>query len=197
MPDLATVTDLEARLGRDLTPAEAGRAGALLADVSASIRAFTGQDFSRDTTTDYLPVRRGRVRLPQRPVVDVVTVEDLDGSPVAWQWLRGDLVEVVDLPLDTFEWVPYRGAGRTVQIEYVHGYEPLPPDVVGVVSSVTLRALGQSPTMAGVTSESIQGYSYSIGATGAAGAFGLLEPERAILQRYMRRVSFIDTGPLR
>lgn len=50
LPPLATIADLEARLGREITdPAEQTRAEALLADASALVRFAAGQTWVDDT----------------------------------------------------------------------------------------------------------------------------------------------------
>ena len=49
---LFTVDDVEARLGRDLTAAETARSDGLIADVSAAVRARTGQQLTEATSTD-------------------------------------------------------------------------------------------------------------------------------------------------
>src|SRR5690606_36466189 len=109
MAPLATVEDLEARLGRELTSEEAARANALLADASALIRGWTRQDFTL-TLGDVITLRPVGtvVRLPQRPVQAVTAVVAVGGSeaipdvplPVgSWTW---DGIDKVDIwPPDT------------------------------------------------------------------------------------------------
>ena len=46
-----------------------------------------------------------------------------------------------------------------------------------------------------MTAETIAGYSYTMGAVGAAGGFGLLADEREILDRYRRKGGFVQIGP--
>src|SRR5690606_28120610 len=78
--------DLEARLGRSLTADEAARAAAVLDDVSAAIQSYTGQRFIRGVYHARSRVRRGVVRLSQRPVHDVTAVTDRFGAPVEHSW---------------------------------------------------------------------------------------------------------------
>ena len=82
MSALATQVDLEARLGRPLTAQETARAGALLDDASAEVRAFTRQDFTTETgKAQVLRAVGDRITLPQRPVAEVSNVEALGGTP--------------------------------------------------------------------------------------------------------------------
>lgn len=184
---LATVDDLEDRLGRELTESEAARADAILDDVSAAVILYTGQTFTEATTTIRLKVKYGVVRLPQRPVTEVDAVEDLNGNDVTFEWDTRDRIDVtISGWLNSFEMEPYRLPQRYVNVTYTHGYATVPDAIVGVVCSIALRTLGQSPTDGAVVSESIDDYSYRIGAAGAAGAYGLLQDERESLNRYRR-----------
>lgn len=108
MPEpLATLDDVEARLGRSLEGDEIARVEAYLVDFSAVARSYTGQAFTE-----------------------------------------------------------------------------VPEDIRAVTCQVVIRALGISPEDSAVTQESLEGYSFSIGAAGAAGPLGLLNDERAVLGRY-------------
>lgn len=184
---LITTDDLEARLGRNLTGDELARAAALCDDVTAAIVSETGQTFTLATTTQHLKVRYGIVRLPQRPVASVTAVEDRNDNDVTYEWDQADRLDVRCQVFDTWSMEPYRTPLQYVDVTYVHGYETAPADIVGVACSMALRALGQSPTDGAIVSEQIDDYSYRIGATGAAGAFGVLPDERRVLDRYKRR----------
>ena len=188
MADLATVADLEARLGRSLDATETIRAEALLASASARVRAYTGQDFEQAETTDRLRVRNGRIRLPQRPVSDVAAVADVDGNAVEHTWHAGEFVDVAALgTIYRFDVEPFANGVTWLDVTYTHGYATVPEDVVEVVCSIVLRAFGSDPSASGITQESVEGYSYSIGAAGAAGAVGMLNDEKATLDVYRRK----------
>lgn len=192
MADLATSADVAARLGRDLTPVETIKIPALLQDASASVRNYTHQYIEQvidDTVT--LRVRNARIRLPQRPVTAVSLGA---GPPGSFQWLGDDKIFVGSSIPDTFGWEPWRYGIRAVTVTYTHGYNPIPDDIIGVVCSIVMRALGREPTDAGMTSESIQGYSYTIGVVGAAGALGLLNSEMAILDAYCQVGGNVQTA---
>lgn len=189
MDPLATEADIVARLGRALTAAEAARIDALLADASGSVRRYIPQDLTEATTTDRLKIRNGRVKLPQRPVTAVTAVVSPNGDPVIFQWDGADSIAVGCNVPDTFAWEPFRNGMPFVDVTSTHGYAVMPDDIIGVVCSIVMRALGRDPVDAGITSESIQGYSYSLGAAGAAGALGMLQAEKDILDAYKREGS--------
>lgn len=189
MTPLATQDDVEARLGRSLTLAESSRLDGLLIDGSAAVRRYVPQDFTEATTTDRLRVRNGRVTLPQRPVTAVSAVNSITGDPVLYTWEGFDSIATSPNVPDTFAWVPWVNGIKAVDVTYTHGFNPIPDDIIGVVCSIVMRALGRDPIDAGLTSESIQGYSYSLGAAGAAGALGMLQAEKDILDAYKREGS--------
>ena len=181
MAALATVADLEARLGRTLTGDEANRAEALLDDVSAVVRSYTGQQFEAGTSTVRVRSRRGRLRLPQSPVTALTTVADMAGSSLdVTSWYGGNVLVLPDGWYD---------------VTYNHGYAAVPDDVKAVVCNMAGRAFGQPADTTGLQSESVGGYSYSVGVAAAAGAAGMLNDERAVLDRYRRVGGFAVTGP--
>lgn len=172
MPALASRSDLEARLGRSLTGDDATRADSLLDDVSASVRAYTGQTFTTGTSTARLRARGTLVRLPQRPVTSVTSVKDVDGNVVEFTYDAGSTLSLLSLPL--------RG---WVDVEYAHGGTV--PDVVkAVVCQVAARAFGAKAEQAGFTSEGVPGYTYSVGGAAAAGPLGFLPDELRVLDAY-------------
>jgi len=184
---LATDNDVAGRLGRDLTSDELARIDTLLADVSAAVRAYAGQTFTQEQTTDLVTIRNRAVRLPQQPITDVASAVDQFGNNVPFIWITGDTM----IALASSTWVnafelnlyPWTRLSK-VRVTYTHGYETVPDDVVAVVCSVIGRALGVSPTQGGITSESITNYSYTIGSAAAQGPFGLMAEEKSVLDRY-------------
>lgn len=196
MADLATVSDIEVRLGRSFTDAEEIRVPFLLRDASASVRNYMRQEISQATSTVRLRVRNNKVRLPQRPVTAVLSVANVNGGPIMFSaWEGFDTITVSSNVLDAFAWEPFRYGITAVDVDYTHGWNPVPDDIVGVVCSIVLRALGREPADAGITSESIQGYSYSLGSAGAAGAFGMLQAEKDVLDTYNRVGGWVNTSP--
>jgi hypothetical protein len=191
---LASVSDLEDRLGRPLLPAETGRAEALLADASALVRSFTGRSFSRvDDDTVVLRAQQGEIRLPQTPVIGVTSVVAVGsgGAPdlpvVGWRWDGIDIIRTsTDSPAINMPelWLDddvdcYPG---TFRIVYSHGDAQVPADVVAVVARMSLRTF-TSPTMAGgVTGETIGPYSYRTDGSGVGTGVAMTDDDRRALQ---------------
>lgn len=175
---LATEADLEARLGRDLTDEEAAQADALLGDVSAAIEIYTGRKFHRDTYQLRTRVKRGRVRLPYRPVHDVASVTDRFGDSVRWEW---DGIDTVFVDCCA---APGQAPLQVVDITYDGGPDDVPPAILGIVCAIALRSLGVDPTEASITQESVDGYAFTIGSTGGGRAFGVLPSEAKILAKF-------------
>lgn len=171
---LATADDLAGRLGRDLSDAEIDQVEFLLADASAAVRAYCGQEFSLSESTVRVRVRGGAARLPQRPVVSVATAADTDENDVDFTWYGSDRVTISKTWL---EWV---------DVTYTHGYEEIPGEIVAVVCQVVGRALGRPADQTGLSSETIGQYSYQVGGAAAAGTVGMLADEKAVLDRYRR-----------
>ena len=175
---LATAEDVEVRLGRDLTVDETTQIEAILADVSAAIRAYIGQDITAGTSTDErIRARGASVRLPQRPVTAVDSVKSVDGgSAISFTWYAGDIIDL--------------GCAQStgwVDVTYDHGFEEVPADLVALTCNIALRVFGTPAEQGGLQSESIGTYSYSIGGAAAAGPIGLLDDERSLLDDSYRR----------
>lgn len=189
MTALAAPSDVIARLGRDLTAPELRRIEALLDDASAAVRSVCGGDpFERATTTTRLRIRDGQVRLPLAPVNDVISVKwpDPDHTDVGWFFWEGlDVVTLwrQEFGLPSISATPYlRAFYRVVDVEYDHGYDNIPAVVVGIVASVTARALGVQPDQSDLASQSIEGFSESWRGQSAAGGFALLPDELKALE---------------
>lgn len=172
LESLASIADLEDRLGRELTDAEARRAPALLRDASALVRSYCRQGFDlvEDDSVTLRPIG-DRLKLPQRPVVAVTSVSVVGGRDDApdmalggWLWDGLDEVQVgavgwglaIQWDLEFYSgWEP-----GTYKVVYDHGYATTPDDVVAVVCGMVNRVL-TSPTMVeGLTSERIGQYGY-------------------------------------
>lgn len=193
---LATSDDVVERLGRALTSSESAKIDAILVDVSAAIRAYTGQSFTLEETTELCKIRNGGVRLSQRPVVDVSAVDDGNGNSLSFEWLEGD--GRVSLTNSGYlnEWELNIAPGTRVgkaSVTYEHGYDTMPNDIIGLACHLTSRALGTPSTQSGITQESITNYSYTIGSAAGAGPFGLLPEEKRTLDRYRVWAGSIST----
>lgn len=183
MDPLASEEAFEARLARALDSVQRSRAAALLTDASATVRGFTGQTLTRAQTTArfvprYYQCRWGIV-LPQWPIITIDTVVNDANQAVTVNWVQDDFV-LATVPLT---------------ITYTHGYQPIPDDIVAVVCQVAGRAFGTLPTDAGITSETLTPYAYTIGAAAAAGPMGLLDDEKRALKKYRRPTRPISMVP--
>ncbi|GAA2108164.1 hypothetical protein [Streptomyces synnematoformans] len=194
MPALADPAELERRLGRPLTPVEAARAGALLDDASALVRAYTGQTFSRvDDDQVVLRAQQGEIRLPQRPVHDVTAVVAIGagGAPdlpvVGWQWDGLDILRtmtdspVINLPELWYE-EDVEAYPGTYRVTYSHGDATVPADVIAVVARMALRTLTAPTVAATVTSETLGPYSYRTDGSGAGTAVVMTDDDRQMLK---------------
>lgn len=191
MLPLVVDTDVTSRLGRSLSGSEGLRLPGLIADASAKVRNFTGQEITQRESTDRIRVtaRDGHIRLPQYPVsavASVTSVESSAGIPFFWDGIS--LWGWGRYPQSNIEAPFYnrsRRHGIVVDVTYTHGYDTVPDDIVGVVCNIVTRAIGAVPDQSGITNESFEGYSYTLGAAAAAGGLGLLPAEREILSSYM------------
>lgn len=190
MTALATVDQVESRLGRTLTAAEETRLAVLIDDASAAVRAYTGQQITLvEDDTVRLKVIGGKVHLPQHPVIAVSAVDSVTGTALSFTWHGGPLVALSTV--NAFDVDAFTACATYVDVTYDHGYSTIPADIVAVVAQMAGRALGTTPGEGGVQSESIGGYNYSIGAAAAAGGIGMLPAERAVLDRYKLPVGAI------
>lgn len=182
MPALISIRDVEQRVGRQLSDVEQNRLTAVLDDVSAAIRSYTGQTISRATTTERLKITGLGLYLPQRPIVSVASVKTTAALTLPFEWYGGDRVSVEPL------WTTSAPrTGQWIDVTYTHGYDPVPDDVIAVACQVAIRALAVPIDSTVIQQESIGGYSHSLGGAAANGALGLLLGERQILNTYRRR----------
>lgn len=181
---LVTLEQVETRLGLTLTAEQVFRLTALIKDASAAVRAAAGgQHISRATSTIRTSIC-GRFALPQHPVVSITSVTQYDGgAAISYTW---DGLNTLDLSGGLNAW-EINGSYATVGvITYVHGYDPVPDDIIAIVSQIAGRAFGLPAGDSGITQESLGAYSASYGVAAAAGGVGMLADERAIARRYMR-----------
>lgn len=161
---LATVADLEARIG-PLSPEQAARAPALLADASAEVQAETGQTIVRVADDlDVLHGAGGVIRLPQRPVESVSAVFLIDGQAdielSGWAWDGRDRVDI-----------RFARSARsrlhdteTYRVRYSHGWpaDGIPQVIVMTVCGMVARVLTAPSQIDGIVSETIGQYSYQL-----------------------------------
>ena len=180
---LATIADVEARLGRSLTAGETTKATAWLTDASAMFIQRAIQKFEVNESTVRLFPRDGIVRLVQRPVIEVVTVTDLDG------------VEI-DYTFDGFQSLYDLGSYTPVTVNYEHGSADIPDDVVAVVAGMVVRTL-QIPAdaAAGIQQQSVGPFSQSY-ANWAVGGQVLMSPSDIQVAGFYRDKTFRSASTL-
>jgi len=180
---LATITDVEARLGRELTAAEESKATAWLTDASAIFVQRAVQKFEVGESTVRLFPRDGIVRLVQRPVIEVTSVQDIDGNEVDFTW-------------DGHQSLYDLGDVRGVKVTYEHGSATIPDDVVAVVAGMVARTLSISPdAAAGVQQQTVGPFSQQY-ASWAVGAQVMMSPAEMKVADYYRGLSFRSTSIL-
>lgn len=155
----ATPDELELYTG---TTVGAERAQFFLDLASDAIRAACGQRLDLVTDDEVtFPGRWGaEFVLPERPVIDVTSVE-VDGAELTgWEFDGRDTLRLVNptAAFDAADHGGHFGGTSPVTIVYSHGHDPIPPALRAVCLSVAARALA---TPDGVTQESVGGYSVS------------------------------------
>jgi hypothetical protein len=177
MAPLATVPDLEVRLGQTL---DANRAAALLDDASAKIRSYTGRTFTQATSSVTVDICCNKATLPDGPVLSITSVT-VDGQAVSYTRVGRKLTII--------------GGYLSAVVVYVHGYAEVPADIRAVVCQIAGRAYGANAQDSAVQTESLGSYAVGFGAAGAAGPLGMLNDERAVLDRYRSPAAPIRTTP--
>jgi hypothetical protein len=180
---LATIADVEARLGRPLTVAELPKAQAWLEDASALFVQRATQQFEVSESRVRLFPKDGVVRLVQRPVIEVSSVKDLDG------------VEI-EFTFDGHQSIYDLGSYSPVIVEYEHGSAEIPADVVAVVAGMVVRTLNIAPDAAsGVTQQSVGPFSQSY-ATWAVGGQVMMSPADEKVANAYREKTFRSASTL-
>lgn len=213
MASLATIEDLELRLGTQFTEEQRPRIQQLLNDASALVRSYTRQKFNY-VEGDVITLRPvgSFVRLPQTPVVVVSKIEAVSGynnlpdfTLSAWVFdgidkvqLYGGFDQVVNYPE---WWYDYEGA-NTYRVTYSHGYpigegfDGMPDDIVATVCAMAMRVVTSPSQVGGMVSERIGQYFYQLQQNqGAAGASVRLNSEdKSALAPYRKSATTIQTS---
>jgi hypothetical protein len=197
LPPLVSVNDVTARLPSGLS-FDDSRIAMLIKDASAAVRRFAKQDFTLNTsTTDVRPIGY-KLRLPQRPVVAIVSVQiklpgsDTYSSIPSWYWDGSDELwlmdssTVVNLAEEVID--AFTQQTPVCRITYQHGYSTVPDDIVGVVCSMVTRLI-TAPGLGGVVSESVGEFSYRLSDAAAQGPMTLTQSEKDVLAAYQPKGS--------
>lgn len=168
LPALASTADAVA-FGLDVDDAALLRA-------STRVRSFTGQQVSAGSSTVTL---RGPIsRLPQRPVVDVASVQDEDGNDVDFTLGAGGIIEAAS-------------SSGILEVAYTHGYDDdeIPDEIVEIVCTIAARLGNVDPALAGgVQQEQSGSASQTFGMDSFRGLSSLTSEEKAVLARIFPRL---------
>lgn len=190
MDPLASLADVQARY--PVSPDQEARVGTLLADASTVVRSYTRTDFTvTDTVARIRPIG-GRIILPQRPVVAVNSVKVFDYNEnliviVGWMWDGGQEIwllageVVINLAEGLRDLLRYNTP--LCQVDYTHGYDAVPSDIVTVVCGMVIRALA-TPGYGSVQSQTAGPFSQRLSPAAVDGIVGLTASDRAILNGY-------------
>ena len=142
MTQLASTVDVEAALGRELTPDEAARVDAILDKASELFRIASGQQFTPGRSEVRLKVNGGRVFLRQAPATEIHSVTDDSGQEVPYTWFKKWLT----VPKVSHEFVV---------VDYSHGGDV--PDLVRLtIADVARQILSIDPVAATGVSQASQ-----------------------------------------
>lgn len=162
----ATSTQLEARLGLSFTADEHGRATTLLGLASDVIRAeFGSLTFAEDDSFTVRGDYASRIRVPQRPLVEVASVtvngELLDADSY---YIDGD--EIVRSSGISSSFYPFgsifAGPLDEVEITYSHGWEDMPGDVAAICLEIATRVWVNPGSLVGENVAGVQS-TYGVG----------------------------------
>lgn len=198
MTPLASADDVLIRYPGDHSVDTVARIGALLTDASVVVRSWCRQTFLSETTTELIRPLGDRVVLPHAPVSAVLAVGIVDtlqpsaliALPLgAWLWDGGQEVwigsiqTVINVPDEVTYLLQYQSP--LMQVEYTHGPETAPDEVVSVVCSMVIRAL-DIPGPTAMERNSVGPIAYRLGVAAQDGVLGLTASEQRLLNAYRR-----------
>lgn len=208
-PQLATLDDVAATLGRALTTDQTTFGTRLLDLASGVVRSYTRQFISKvvdDVVT--LPGNWGNtLELPQRPVSAVSSVV-MNGATMPntqWKLVEGNLFLGTGAFLPDYGstiwggsalWGPagsnqgpqavgntWQGPTAQITVTYTHGFDTTPQDIVNIVAGLVANQLNAE---VGIQSEAIGSYKVVYARQGAAG-MSLSDEDKAVLNLYRKR----------
>ncbi len=193
---LATVANLVAVLGRQLTAAELARAPGLLASASTRIRGYCKRNFltTLNATTTLRPIG-SELHLRQTPVVAVDQVEMIGAAGTAnrimgvteWAFDGIDRIELWPDPVALNAIAPTGTYADVYRVTYDYGAATAPELIVDLATELVLDVLLSPSLTAGLIGEKIGQYSYQVqqggdspGTTGAS-VRALSKPQKQML----------------
>ena len=177
MEPLATVADMQVRLGTEFDAAQSAMMYAILSDVSNTLRLRLGMnafDAGPHTTTFSVVPRAGSLDpITISRLATVTSVTASNGSQLSFEKV-GETISFSGL---TLPWnIEPLTSGQEVTIVYTTN--PIPLSLIqGLVCQIAGRAFGTKSTDSGLSQEAIEGYSYQVGSAAASGPIGLLPSE--------------------
>lgn len=198
---LASTADLEYRLGRKLTDAEAAKAQGMLTDASSQIRSRTRRSFSATAQTVTLRPVGTVVRLPETPasvaqIAEVGTAGTADRvmSTSEWAWDGIDKIELWPTPANP-DWPTSTGSYAD---SYRVTFTPtgmVPDEIVRICCGMVLRSLLAPTETPGMASETISSYSYRLEGSSSGISVVMTDSDEKALRRsgFLRSASTIQT----
>lgn len=208
-PQLATLDDVVAVLGRALTSDQTTAATRLLDMASGIVRSYTRQ-FITKVTDDVITIPGNwgnTIELPQRPVSAVSSVL-MNGATMPntqWKLVDGNLFLGTGAFMPDYGstiwggsalWGPagsnqgpqaigntWQGPTAQIQVTYTHGFDSVPQDIVNTVAGMVANQLNAE---VGIQSEQIGGYKVVYARQSNAG-MALGESDMMILNKYRKR----------
>lgn len=185
----AQFADVQARYPTVIDPSQMARVNALITDSSTMVRRFCKQTFVLEQTTENLRPIGGKIKLPHTPVVsvDAVWVIDYlqnkipvvlpywDGGNEIWLAYGATVINLAEGLRELF-----RYNTPLCQVTYTHGYTTTPDEVLAVVCSMVIRALG-SPGVGAVQTQTAAGFAATLTPAAAAGVLALTQAEKDAL----------------
>lgn len=208
-PQLATIADVVAIIGRPLTSDQTTAADRLLNMASGIVRRYTRQ-YLTQVTNDVvtLPGNWGNtLLLPERPVTSVSSVVMNGGtmSNTQWRLVDGNLFLGTGAFMPDYGstiwggealWGPagsnqgpqaigntWQGPTAQITVTYTHGYAEIPQDIVNVVAGLVALQLNAET---GIQSEAIGSYKV-VYARNGNGGMALSDDDKAALNFYRKR----------
>lgn len=184
---LAELADIEARLGRTLTPDEANAVTELIGDVSALVQGYCRRSFAEkvNDVVELEGTAERELELPGGAVKEIYRIE-IDGTEIT------EFKRIGNRLWRRWGWQKRMGQiePSVVTVTYTHGSNDVPADVKAVVCNEVMRVL--SAAAPGQTSETVgdRSVTYESG----SGSIALSRSAKASLNRYRRRTG---SAPLR
>lgn len=178
MAPFATAAELEDFLQLDSGTIRTATADLVLAIASGAIRRHVGWSISEETA-DLVTQGTGDnvIRLPTKRLTDVTSVT-VDGDPLVFgddfRWTTLGRLRRVGARWPRLE--------QTIEVTFVHGYDPVPDEVKGVCLSLAGRFYNNPE---GLRSWSVDGLSETIAAPTSDIGLALTSEEKAALEQFV------------